>query len=336
MLYNGSVNALQSYTQGRSKNEKTHHHRRNRGRSDFARHLGTCESFEYEALNRANNRPTRIDTIFGDLQAFVDSGNALLNGQYISQYPLPAVIIFALFALLPAPALLAFVLGSSVVLLVSMFKRRALAWIFFAPVLQTLALGQLTIFWLWLLRRASPLSLALLTLKPQLAILALPLLARRRELWRPFALWMAVIYVPTTLLRPSWPIEWIQQINDGRLNGTSSSLWTVPVLALGFALFVVWTYRKTLRRVKPVRIALGAVGRSAWPSLATVLNPAIRAYDYAMLTGLSLYPEKRGMLWLIPLSWIAVAAMWLTESAWPMAIVGVGALVLNRTKDRDG
>ncbi len=181
----------------------------------------------------------RMEPIFGDLQAFLDSGRALLRGQYISFYPLPAVVIFALFALLPVPVLLALVLGGSVVLLVVMFKRRALAWIFFAPVLQTFALGQLTLGWLWLLRSASPLSLALLTLKPQLAILALPLLIRKRELWKPFAGWMAVIYVPVTLIRPTWPIEWYWQITGDRLSSTSSSLWEVPILAAAFLLFVL-------------------------------------------------------------------------------------------------
>ena len=259
--------------------------------------------------------------IFGDLQAFYDSGHALLGGQYVSLYPLPIVVLFALLSLLPMPLLLALVLGSSIVILVIMFKRRALLWLFFAPILQTFALGQLTIIWLWLLRRASAWSLALLTLKPQLAILALPLLIRRHALWKPFAMWMAVLYVPVTLIRPSWPIEWIAQINDGRLNGTSSSLWPVPVLVLGLALFIVWTYRRRKHR----GVTLGASGVNLWPSLATTLNPAIRAYDYAMLTGMS--------LWLIPLSWIGVAGMWLTGSAWPMAIVGVGVMFVSREED---
>ena len=253
--------------------------------------------------------------IFGDFQAFIDSGYALLNGQYVSQYPLPAVVLFALLSLFSSPFLLVLLIGISIIILVAMLKRRALLWIFFAPVLQTFALGQLTIVWLWLMHHASAWSLALLTLKPQLAILALPVLIRRRELWKPFAAWIAVIYVPVTLIRPTWPIEWFWQINDGRLNGTSSSLWPVPLLAFGILILLAFLrYDRT--------------GGMSWPSLATVFNPAIRAYDYAMLTGMS--------LWLIPLSWIGVAGMWATGSAWPMAIVGVGAMVLGMAKDKSG
>lgn len=249
--------------------------------------------------------------ISGDLQSFYDSGHALLSGQYVSFYPLPIVVLFALLSLLPMPLLLALLLASSVMILVAMFKRRALLWLFFAPILQTFALGQLTIIWLWLLRHASAWSLALLTLKPQLAILALPLLIHKRALWKPFAAWMVLLYVPVTLIRPSWPVEWIMQINDGRLNGTSASLRSAPLLAIMFGILALLVYRR--------------MGGVSWPSLATVLNPAIHAYDYGILTGMS--------LWLIPLSWIGVAGMWLTGSAWPMAIVGVGVMLMSREED---
>jgi len=89
------------------------------------------------------------------------------------------------------------------------------------------------------------------------------------------------------------------------------SLWPVP-MAIGVFLviaIIVWLNTRSV----------------SWPSLATALNPAIRAYDYAILTGMG--------LWLIPLSWVGVAGMWLTGSAWPMAIVGVGVMLAGREED---
>jgi len=243
--------------------------------------------------------------MFGDLQAFLDGGRALLDGRYSSYYPLPIVVFFAILSFLPAPLLILLILILSSIILVSLFKRQALLWLLFVPTLETLALGQLSIIWLWLLNRATPLSLALLTLKPHLFPLAIPILADRPILRRPFLIWCAVIYLPSLILRPTWPAEWIAQIfGDGRItHGTSASLWSmiwlIPIAAVALLL------------------AVRADWRGKWTVLVTAINPAMRAYDYTLLSG------KLPLL--IPISWLAFGAMWIVGAAWPMAFIGIAA-----------
>lgn len=238
-----------------------------------------------------------------DLIDLFKYGQLLLHGQYFPRYPLPAVGLFALLSLIPIQVAYIIIVLLSLVALVHLFRRRAVLWAMFAPIGQCLIQGQLDVLCLWLLLRASPVSLALLTLKPQLFIFALPILYKRRELWRPFALWCLVLWGVPTLMYPQWIGMWLTSANDGRLNGTSSSLWPVPLLALALIIYMV------------------IARRYDWRVIASSLNPLLRAYDYTMLAGAS--------LWLIPLSWLCVALMWRVNAAWPMALVSLPLIILS-------
>jgi hypothetical protein len=58
--------------------------------------------------------------------------------------------------------------------------------------------------------------------------------------------------------------------------------------------------------------------RFDWRIIATSLNPMLRAYDYSMIAG--------STLWLIPASWLCLALMWQVGAAWPMALIGISLL----------
>lgn len=236
--------------------------------------------------------------IFGDLQAFLDSGQALHAGRYDSLYPYPLVIVFFFISWIPLEWAAALVLGASLAGLVALTGRRALVWILYLPILETFALGQLSIFWLWCWRKATPWSLALLTLKPQLAIFALPYLLTHREVRRAWLEWCALIYIPISITRPLWVLEWAQRIiggGDGRISaGTGASLWAVDWVIPLMLVCVILASRR---------------GGLAW-----ALNPALRPYDFTLLTG-------RGGLVLIPLSWLAGLGMNAMSAAWPMALL---------------
>jgi hypothetical protein len=246
----------------------------------------------------------------GDIDDFISYGLQFLSGHYNPRYPLPMQGVFVFFALLPRPVVIALIIGLSLLALLNIFKRRALLWMLYAPILECLAAGNLDVIALWLLVRASdkertissPVSLALLTLKPQLFLFALPMLYRRRELWKPFAAWCVLLWGLPTLLYPQWIGEFIRGASDGRIEqGTSASLWPVPLLALALIVYM-------------------AVSRRwQWRVIASSLNPLLRAYDYTMLAGAS--------LWLIPVSWLCVALMWQVGAAWPMALIGVSLLI---------
>jgi hypothetical protein len=239
--------------------------------------------------------------MFGDLDDFRLYGALFLAGTYFPRYPLPIYGWFVVLALLPRDLALAGLIALSLLALVVIFKRRAVLWLLYVPVLQTLALGNLDVLFLALLRHGSPVALALLTLKPQLFLFALPDLWRRREMWRPFALWCVLLWLPPTLLFPQWIGMFIGGGDDRIVKGTSASLWPVPLLALALIVFML-----VARRLR-------------WEVIASALNPLLRAYDYTILAGRS--------IWLVPASWAAWLLMWQAGAAWPMALT---ALVLLR------
>lgn len=241
----------------------------------------------------------------GDLDDFIRYGLSLLNGSYTPRYPLPTQGIFVGLALLPRPVDIALIVIGSLLALLHIFRRRAPLWAAYAPILQGLVTGNLDVLALWLMMRASPVSLALLTLKPQLFLFALPLLIQRREMWKPFALWCLLLWGLPTLLYPQWIGQFIGGASDGRIeHGTSSSLWPVPLLALALIVFMFITRRFD------------------WRVIVSSLNPLLRSYDYTMLAGASLL--------LIPASWLCVWLMWQVSAAWPMALVSL--VLFNATK----
>lgn len=237
--------------------------------------------------------------MFSDLQAFVDMGAALWRGDYIGLYPLPAVGLFAIMALVPFEILIALMTLTSIGVLVAVTKYDAFAWLFFVPVLQVIAMGQLDLLALGLLTVASPVSFALLTLKPQLFVLALPALLARRDLWKKTAIWTVVLWLPSFIARPLWIFEWAAHMAADTRGGDGASLWSAPIWFSVVAIFLmVFTRRKG--------------------SAVMLLNPGMRPYDYAMICGAS--------LWTIPASWLAAWAMWQVGAAWPFALLGLFGL----------
>lgn len=241
-----------------------------------------------------------------DFDQLYNSGSDLWHGIYSGIYPLPANGLFALLALLPRQVAFALLSTIGLILFVATLKRHALVWVLFQPVLACLWQGQLDLIWLWLLHRASPVSLALMTLKPQLFPLALPALLSQREKWRPFALACLVLYGPITIIRPSWPAEWLRACNDGRLVWYgSASIMGNPVI--GFA----------------VLLAVVALVRLDWRAVFWTCNPTIRWYDFSLMAG--------GSLWLIPISWVMfVAIQVMGGNPGPVALLGLADLAFRR------
>lgn len=262
-----------------------------------------------------------------DFEQMYQSGLDLWRGQYTGLYPLPINGLFALLALLPYPVALALISFVGLALFVATLRRQALLWIAFQPILAGLWLGQLDLIWLWLLRWSSPVSLALMTLKPQLFPLAIPALLSHREMWRPFALACLGLYGPVTLIRPSWPLEWLRVANDGRLvwYGSTSVLGN-PIV--GFAAL----------------LAVAALVRLDGRAVFWSCNPTIRWYDFALMAGGSLPLGNPRGLWLIPASWMLfVATQVVGGNPGPVALLGLVDLALrhyegstHRRRNRSG
>ncbi len=241
--------------------------------------------------------------MFSDYAVFYQIGKEFLWGHYsaLSLYPLPMVFVFALLALFPPEVGLVALLTVSIMILVSLFQWRALWWIWYIPVLQTLALGQVDVIALALLRLNTFWSLALLALKPQLFILAIPALWNDRALLKKTALGVALLYGLPTLIYPQWIEQWLRNVlaDDRIVSATNAVLTISPVVVFG------------------VVAGLTLARRWHWVTAATSFNPAIRSYDYALLSGVT--------TWLIPVSWLA----WLAEATfgqwWAMGMCGVVA-----------
>ena len=233
--------------------------------------------------------------MFVDFATLYNQGLLLWQGQYESLYPLPTMGLFALLALLPFGAALVLFLALSLIAYVATLKRDAILWAFYVPVLWCFYLGQVDIFFLWCVKHASPLSLALVSLKPQLLPFVVPALLKDRSKIKPFLLWVLAIYAPITALLPSWPMAWLAQADDGRLSGgTASSFWTWPLL---------WTLALAVLLLSR---------RLRWGTLFTTFSPFVRAYDYVMLI-----PYSK---WAIPLSWLIVP---IRHLVWPYGLLGL-------------
>ncbi|MBI3762701.1 MAG: hypothetical protein HY260_12700, partial [Chloroflexi bacterium] len=148
--------------------------------------------------------------------------------------------------------------------------------------------GQMDIFilGLWaLVGRGSALALALMTLKPQLALLVVPwtLWAWRRERRRllAFGLWVAALYAAPALFHPNWTREWLTH----RLFGypayareafptlvmlTELGAWAAPLYLGAAALAVWWSWPRDREIVKVVGL---------------LVSPVLRPYNYALIAG---------------------------------------------------
>lgn len=169
-----------------------------------------------------------------DYAVFMRIGRALLAGEPVytenSYYPLPYVAIFSIFALLPRPLSVAFWLLAPVVLalVVTRYRPYALA---FAPTIAHTFWGQSSGFGLlglWgyrlnldIQRASGGVFLALTCLKPQLALVPVGYalytwIAHWRKTRRipkqclAFVATICLMYLPSLLLWPTWPIEWLR------------------------------------------------------------------------------------------------------------------------------
>lgn len=238
--------------------------------------------------------------MFTDYAAFMDIGDALWRGQYTGLYPLPAVGLFALWSLIPRGLGLVLWSALSALALVAVLKRKALMWIFFMPILQVFALGQMDIWYLWLASLKRPIAWALMTLKPQLFLFALPALIADRAAWRPFMLWCAALYLPVTIIRPTWIVVWLHAMDDGRvIEHSSMTLLYAPVTAI-FAMLMILALTKSLD-----------YGR-----VIASFNPFLRQYDLTMLAGCV-------TAWAIPLSWLTYLMSNKLLLPWPVALLGL-------------
>lgn len=240
-----------------------------------------------------------------DFEIFHTAARCFLAGQspyYCAPgwfYPLPTVYVFLPFALLPLPIAKIAWFAASLVALVAALKRRALLFMLFVPVLQVLWQGQLDLLLLPALASGTGIGMAIMTLKPQLVVLFLPLWwwsATWSERKR-FVVFCVLLWGSSLILYPSWPWAFVEITR-----GPVGAAYVSPSL---------WAGGNPWWLVVPLGVLFVAVAREKYAA-TLAFNPFILSYDLSMVA-------LRAPWWIVPLSW---PLMWMntaTVSAWSFA-----------------
>lgn len=204
-----------------------------------------------------------------DFEILWNAGRAVLEGTDPYSvpnffYPLPVAYFFALFALFPYPVAFGLWLALNAALLVYFFRRLFWAWLLYAPVLHLFSSGQIELV-LWSTERLirpgwrGACCAALITLKPQTAIVLLPWhlfnwLRHDRPTLIKWGAATGALWLAPVLWRPRWLLEWRDALppsdfltSAGNVPGLFSIVKVVPdawplvmVAAAGVLLWGIW------------------------------------------------------------------------------------------------
>lgn len=290
-----------------------------------------------------------------DYETFMDIGQRLIDGGNLygenSYYPLPYVLIFAFFSWLPRP------LSMIIWFLVPPLTALALSgWnpvvLVFAPLLSHFLGGQtafLGMLGFWGYRKFSKVSelkggflLGLTLLKPQLAIV--PLGFAFYQWWKDFyrnkriprqawawAISLAIILLPSFLIRPAWMAEWLGNLRPLAeramagivprtlllFNGMNKSVFWIVLGTVAILIFLaIW-------RINHMKVTLDLA--MLW---GFIVSPLIHDYDLIQLVPLLVKSRllKVAILLSIP-GWMVMVFAYSNDSAWfAFTIIAPGLL----------
>ena len=244
-------------------------------------------------------------------------------------YPLPVAYIFALLAPLPRQPAFWVWLTFNLVLLGWRLRRRIVEWALYFPLLHLFSSGQVDLV-LWALGSRlhtgwrSALAGAVITLKPQVALIVLPWTLWRwlREDRRTLGMWAALtvgLWGCLFPIDPTWPRRWRSAVPPlGPLSrGNSPGLWSLerllpqawPVLLVLSAAVLVWG----LFQSRPV----------SWAATA-LANPSGMFYDLLVLM------EAAPSWLMVPLSWVVVGLSLWWRAIFPWLIIPLAVILYNR------
>jgi hypothetical protein len=225
-----------------------------------------------------------------DFSFFYEAAECYIHGQSPYEcarflYPLPTLFLILPLTAFSLPVAKAFWGLAMLASLVATCKRRAVWYALYVPVLQSFWLGQIDLVLLSAVFVATGPAIALLTLKPQLVWIYLPVwfLSVDWKERRNFAITVSALWGASLLAYPKWPIEFFQTTGNLRETAyTSPSLWAGD--------FLPWWL------VIVIGVVLIARSKDKWAATMAV-NPAIISYDLVVLL-------PRARWWLVPLSWL--------------------------------
>lgn len=295
-----------------------------------------------------------------DYETFMTIGGHFLRHEPVytenSYYPLPFVMVFAVFAWLPRPLSLGAWLLLPVLTALAI-RRWQPAILLFAPIFGHFVGGQSSIFGLigiWgyrrfadLDRRAGGFFLALLTFKPQLAIFPCiwalatwvqALRARRSvpaQAWA-FLVTTAALFLPGFLFYPDWLREWLSRprpLFERALSGLVPRLllvsgaagwvfWGLLILIAGGLLLAIW------------RLNQRSLDFDVFLLWSLVVNPLVHDYDLILLVPLlDTTPLLVAATVLSLPGWWVIFTAYNNDSAWAVFTLIAPGLLLFRLWD---
>lgn len=248
-----------------------------------------------------------------------------------SLYPPAAVSLFMLLALPPFTVAFAMWTGICTAMFVHSLRhlaseRMRLLWFLFPPTLFILLTGQIDIFLLWtstfLIRGGyqAAVSVAIITLKPQVAFIVLPwyllrwLYTDRRTLVRAIVV-TAIVHLLPIIIDPSLYSNWLLSVG-------SQSAWRLQASP---GLFSLTTFGVEWFLIAPIAIAVSIWGlmrsRQASCSAQLLALPMGLWYEGVFLTGVA------PVALLLPAGWISFVAAAFLRNSWPLAVMPLIAFV---------
>jgi len=227
--------------------------------------------------------------MFVDFWVILDWARELLSGRYEkSLYPPSALIFYFPFLFLEPNVALSLFLLLSLVCFVLAFGRKSVYWIAFMPALQTLLLAHPDILFVFLLKRKTPLTFALLTLKPILFLVSLPdwfLMGVRNKI--KFVIYILLLYLPSFILVANWPEIYIENlfhngVADKRFYAVQFLTQNIELTIIGIIGILLLLNKRNFRYLLMLFISFSF----------------FMSYNYVLFTGTQ---------WIfIPLSWLFV------------------------------
>lgn len=290
-----------------------------------------------------------------DYETFMDIGHRLLIKSEIygvnSYYPMPYVIVFALFSWLPRPVSIAIWLLAPVICTLFITGANPLT-LLFAPLFGHFVGGQSAIFGmlgLWGYRRSADANdpvggvfLGLTMFKPQLGIV--PLVYAMMQWWKElqmqkriprqawaFIITVLVLYLPGFFFVPDWPSQWLshprplfERAMSGFIPRTllyivspqTVTYWIILITSGVLLLLVIW-----LLNHKVMDLDLVVV----W---SFIVSPLIHDYDLIQLIPLLDKPNRlaTAILFSIP-GWLVILFAYNNNVAWyAFSVIAPGIL----------
>lgn len=278
-----------------------------------------------------------------DYETFMEVGKRLLDHQEVyvenSYYPLPYVLVFSFFALLPKP--LSLLLWLSLPVLVALWISKGKPWVLlYAPLFSHFVGGQSSVvallgFWGYRMKQSEHSALggvflSFTLLKPQLAIIPLcfafanwiKVIICQRRIPKQAIGWLSgstLLILPAFVLNPDWPARWLaspRPLFERAMAGLFPRLCMVlmpvqnlviigmsfAVLLIGVAIFYLWNRQVSLDLLM------------VW---SFVVSPLVHDYDLIQLIPVL---EKRKLQMAAVLSsipgWLTILLAYQDDRAW--------------------